>query len=231
MKILLKLKAFFILINFLTTVVVLVGLMKLFFSKNRTLRKGWSKLQIWLMGIQIDKIGEFDKEANILFINHQSLLDILVVESTHPGDTAWVAKKEIADLFFYGNILKVPKMIVIDRTKPKLALKTLLSESKRVVENNRTICIFPEGTRSVNGDIGEFKIGAKFLAQKYNLKVQPIVLTNTRSIIDSQKFEARRGTVQMKCLESFYPASIRDDWYEKVELQMKDEYQKLISKS
>ncbi|CAA6807296.1 MAG: 1-acyl-sn-glycerol-3-phosphate acyltransferase (EC [uncultured Campylobacterales bacterium] len=228
MKILLKLKAFSILINFLSTVFILILFMKLFPKSNSKARIIWSKFQVWFMGIKINKISQIDESADVLFINHQSLLDIPIIESVQNRNTAWVAKKEIADIFFYGHILKVPKMIILDRSKPKLALKTLLAEGKKAVDDKRVICIFPEGTRGEGDEVGEFKIGAKFLAAKHNLKVQPIVLTNTIRIIDSKKFEARRGSVTMKFLDSFYPKDLGEDWYEQVNTQMKNEYKNMM---
>ena len=49
--------------------------------------------------------------------------------------------------------------------------------------------MFPEGTRSDGTYIGEFKAGAKMVGNKFNLKVQPVVMFNTRNIVNSQKWK------------------------------------------
>ncbi len=220
MKMFSKLKGIYVFIEFSLTVFGIIILMYLFPSKNRFFRRKWAKLQRRLIGYKIDMEGNIDEEARLLIINHQSILDIVVLEDLHPANLAWVAKKEIADLPFYGHILKAPKMIVVDREDKKSLIK-LLRDVKERVENNRVIAMFPEGTRSRGDKLLKFKNGPKFLAQKLNLKVQPVVVVNTRAVLDSKTLEVDTSKpIKVIFLDSFYPKDKKESWYEDMREEM-----------
>ncbi len=220
MKMLNKLRALYVLVEFSLTVVGVIILMYLFPKKNREIRRKWAKLQSKLIGYKIVVKGEIDKEANLLLINHQSLLDIVVLEDLHPKNLAWVAKKEIEKMPVFGHILKPPKMIVVDREDKKSLLK-LLSDVKDRLKDGRVIAIFPEGTRSRGDRLLPFKNGPKFLAQKLGLKVQPVVVVNTRAVVDSKDLSVDVSKpVKVIFLKSFYPKERGKDWYEKMRDEM-----------
>lgn len=210
-----KLRALYALINFLITVTVTIVLMYLFRPYNRAIRRAWGRMQFFLLGIKTKVKGELDISANLIIINHQSLVDIMVFENIHPRDIAWVAKKEIADMWIFGHILKAPRMIIVDREN-KQGLVKLLKDAKDRLDNGRPIAIFPEGTRSSGKELLKFKIGAKLLAEKYNLKIQPIVLTGTRDVLDSIKFESKRAKIGINYLPSFFPSDKGKDWYDEL---------------
>lgn len=188
------------------------GLIVLYFNLNNTrpIRRAWASKRLKKHGIKLETFGELDLDAQLLIINHQSLLDILIYEAVHPKDIAWVAKKEIADIPWLGNMLKFPKMIIIDRAD-KAGLVKLIREAKDRLDKKRPIIIFPEGTRGKGDKLLKFKQGAKIVAEKYNLKVQPIILTNTRNLINTHDYKFNPGVVGVHYLESFYP--IEEDWY------------------
>ena len=215
-----KLKALYVVVEFVITVGFIIIMMKLFNKQNKTIRNKWAKLQRYLIGYDITQIGTPDKEAKLLLLNHQSLMDIVVLEDIYPADIAWVAKKEIADIPFFGKILSVPKMITIDR-ESKSSLVKLFKEAKDRLDSGRIISIFPEGTRGRGDKILKFKAGAKLLAQKFNLKVQPIVIVGTRKVLDSQNLTAQSGEIKVIYLDSIDPKEDKD-WYDKLYQNMKE---------
>ena len=218
-----KIRAGLILINFILTVPIAIFLMYLFKKKpaiSHKIRAGWSVLQIKILGIKVEVQGRQDPDADMLLMNHQSLLDIMVIESLHERNLAWVAKKEIADMFFYGHILKAPDMIIIDR-EDRSGLTTLLKEAADRLDKGRPIAIFPEGTRSDGTRLLPFKLGAKLTAERVNARVQPVVLTGTRPIMDSLKFTHNPGTVKVIFLESI-AAKKGTDWYDWIKLSMEE---------
>lgn len=214
-----KIRGIIVLIQFSITVAIVVFFMYLFRNHTHKVIKIWMKFQMSVLGIKLIQEGKLDESCDMLILNHQSLLDIIVMEHIHSRHLAWVAKKEISDLFFFGHIIKAPKMISVDREN-KAGLIHLLSEAKDRLENGRPIAMFPEGTRSDGTFIGKFKPGAKMIANKYNLRVQPVVIFNTRNIVNSQKLEASHGTVKVVYLEPIQ-ASKDSSWYEDTEEQMK----------
>ncbi len=213
-----KIKGIFTIIELIITVTITIILMYAFKSKNRSIRRVWGFIQMKLLGIKLDIVGELDDSADMLVMNHQSILDIIVFEYLHPKNLAWVAKKEIADIPWFGHILKATDMIIVER-ESKSSLIKLLKESKEKIDQGRPIAIFPEGTRSDGTKIRKFKAGVKMIANKYSLKIQPVVLVGTRDIFDSQNLKQKSGTVKVIYLPTVQ-AKKGEDWYEKLEQDM-----------
>lgn len=219
-----RIRGIILLIQFSITVAITVVLMYTFRNHTHKVIKAWMSFQMFVLGIKLETEGKLDESCDMLLMNHQSLLDIIVIEYIHSRDLAWVAKKEISDLFFFGHIIKAPRMISIDREN-KAGIITLLKETKDRLDKGRPIAMFPEGTRSDGKSMGSFKPGAKMVANKHNLKVQPIILFNTRNIVDSKTLKASPGVVKVIYLEPIQ-ASKDTTWFEDTETKMKEVFNK-----
>ncbi len=213
-----KLRAVWVFVEFFITVTIVIFLMKFDNKRHWLYRKKWANLQKKLIGFHMEVIGKPDPDAQLVLMNHQSLLDIIVMDAHYPKNLSWVAKKEIAEIPFIGQILTLPKMIIVDREDKKSLLK-LLKDAKARLDEGRVIAMFPEGTRGNGKKLLPFKMGARFLASKLNLKVQPVVIINTRNILDSINFTAHSGTVKIIYLDPIDPASDKK-WYEKLHEDM-----------
>ena len=194
-----KIRALFFAIEFVISVVLVVFFMWLFNDKNRAIRKFWGRSQRFFGGYKLEVIGNFSDEANILLINHQSMLDIIVIEELHPKNVCWIAKAQIGKIPIIGKILSLPKMIAVEREN-KHSLIKLLSEAKDRVENGRVLAIFPEGTRSQTNKLLPFKGGAKLLVEKLNLKVQPIVIVGSDAM-KVKEFIFKKADIKLFCLD------------------------------
>jgi 1-acyl-sn-glycerol-3-phosphate acyltransferase len=216
-KILSKIRYIFIAVEFALSTLLLILSMYIFRKNNRAFRRAWCSMQVKIMGIELEQKGTLDPDADMYLINHQSLLDIVVLESIHSKDLCWVAKKQIGELPIFGHILKAPRMIAIDRDSKKSLIK-LIKDVKDMKEQNRPVCIFPEGTRGRGDKLLKFKSGSKVVASKLKLKVQPIVMTNTRDILDSKGFTANSGRVSVTYLDV---VDLEDEeWFEKAKESM-----------
>ena len=102
---------FFLIFMFILILSVpfVIGLIYIFKDNAWKIRRYWSKYHLKLMGIDIKEIGKADLECKMILINHQSLIDILALESIYKKDLVWVAKKEVANIPLYGHIAKAPK--------------------------------------------------------------------------------------------------------------------------
>ena len=219
-----RIRGIILLIQFSITVAITVVLMYIFKNHTHKVIKVWMTFQMYVLGIKLETQGKLDESCDMILMNHQSLLDIIVMEYIHSRDLAWVAKKEITDLLFFGHIIKAPRMISIDREN-KAGIIHLLKEAKDRLDKGRPIAMFPEGTRSDGKSMLSFRPGAKMLANRYNLKVQPIVLFNTRNIVDSKKLLATPGIVKVVYLEPIQ-ADKNTDWFEVLEKNMNDVFNK-----
>lgn len=197
MKVLSKIKAlFFSIYCILCLALVTIGMwiFKKDTKKMMRVRRIWAKSQRWFLGYKIKLLKEFDPNANMVIMNHQSMVDIMVLEEIYPKNLCWIAKKEIKQLPFIGHIIDIPKMIYIDRKNSRDLIR-VLKETKDRIENNRVIAIFPEGTRRKEGKLLPFQPGAKAIADKLDLKVQPVVIIGAHDIINSHDFEVNSGEI------------------------------------
>ncbi len=194
-----RLKAAFFAVEFVISVSIVVFFMWIFNSKHRAVRRIRARVQRFFGGYRLSVEGEFSNEANLLLINHQSMLDIVVLEEAHPANLCWISKAQIGKIPIIGKILSLPKMIAVERENKQSLIK-LLSDAKDRVANGRVLAIFPEGTRSATGKLLPFKGGAKILAEKLNLKVQPIVIVGSE-ILDAKNFSFKGGEIRIVCLD------------------------------
>lgn len=184
-------------------------------DKNKRPRTALSKLLLKVFMVKPQIYGSFDDEAGIFIINHQSVLDIVVIEAITSRDLCWIAKEELFRLPLFGHLFKSCKMIAVDREN-KQGLVKLLKDSKEAQDLGRPLVIFPEGTRSKESELLEFKPGAKMIAEKLDLKVQPIVIVDSASFFDT-KFPIKKGigssggTLKIVYLDSFLPQK-KSEW-------------------
>ncbi|MCK9453976.1 MAG: lysophospholipid acyltransferase family protein [Sulfurimonas sp.] len=185
------------------------------------------KLSAWLIRIGIfftvEVEGKEDPDAQMFLLNHQSDLDIVVMETISKRDITWVAKKELFDMPFFGLILKMPKDIAVER-ESKTSLIKLLRDAKRILKTNRVITMFPEGTRSTTGTMLPFKSGAKIIADANKLRVQPVVLMQTSKYYNIKEFYYKPGRIKAIFLESFIADKSDDKWLSNLRNKMQKVY-------
>ena len=219
-----KSRAFFYFIYCVITIALVVLAMKIDNKNHRKYRRIWAKFQRYFIRYKVKQIGEFDESANLIVINHRSMLDIIILEEVHPRDLAWVAKKEIGEIKILGGIISLPRMIALDRSNPR-TIVSLIKDAKDRLANNRVIAIFPEGTRGRGEKMLKFQEGAKILATKLNLRIQPIVLKDTLNSFDVKNFIIKKSEISMKILPSFKPNG--DHWYENLQNEMQKAYDEI----
>jgi len=179
-----------------------------------------------LIGVNIKETGLLDTKADIIVLNHNSMFDITLLDYIHPRDIAWVANEKLAKVPVFGWIFKFPNLILIDPLK-RSSLKILVNRTKEELDNKRPIGIFPEGTRGDTDEIITFQKGAKLLVEKFNLRVQPIVLVDARKRLDTKTFKTSPGTVKVIYLDTV--DSKDKDWFDKLENSVKETYLKNIN--
>lgn len=185
------------------------------------------KISSWLIrlsiffNVEID--GEEDPNTQMFLLNHQSDLDIAIMETISKRDLAWVAKKELFNIPFFGLALKLPQDIAVER-ESKTALIKLLKDAKRVIDNKRVITMFPEGTRSSKCKMLPFKAGAKLVADKHKLRVQPVILMQTSKYYNVKKLYYKPGTIKVIYLESFIANKSDKDWLKNLREKMQKVY-------
>ncbi|MCR8695732.1 MULTISPECIES: lysophospholipid acyltransferase family protein [Campylobacter] len=227
MKALNKIKSWLYAIEILLSVVIVVLIFFVAPSSNLWVRRKWSRMQKFLIGYKIDIVGSPDPRANMIIANHQSMLDIMALEDIHPANICWIAKKEIEDIPFFGNVIRVPKMIPIDRKDPR-SLPKIIKLAKDRISEGRVIAIFPEGTRGNGDKILKFKSGANMIANKLNLVVQPVLIIGSRKIIDSKSISVNSGTLKIIYMDIVDTSD--KNWLENTRVKMQNLLEQNLSK-
>ena len=167
--------------------------------------------------------GEEDPDAQMFLVNHQSDLDIAVIETVTSKDITWVAKKALFDVPFFGLAMSMPEDIGVER-ESKTSLIKLLRAAKDRLKKKRVITIFPEGTRSNGKKMLPFKSGAKVIADQYKLKVQPIVLIETLKCYNIKQFYYVPRDIKVIFLDSFVADKNNPNWLHEVREKMQKVY-------
>lgn len=134
--------------------------------------------------------------ACIYAANHQSYMDIPLAFGYIPADFRIMAKASLFRIPFLGWHLRSSGHLPIARDNPRRAARSLL-EAATHVRQGTPVFIFPEGTRSVDGSLGEFRAGTFLLAIKSGAPVVPITLNGTRRILPVGSWFLRPGRVEV----------------------------------
>jgi 1-acyl-sn-glycerol-3-phosphate acyltransferase len=140
----------------------------------------------------------------IVISNHQSSLDIVFLNALGL-DYKWISKIENNKVPIIGWYLSMADYISVDRNKAD-SKKQMFEKSSEFLNDGISIMIFPEGTRSPNGEIGFFKRGAFMLAIQTGVPLLPVVIDGTGGILPKQGliFGAKRD-IKMQVLAPQYP--------------------------
>lgn len=157
----------------------------------------WSRRILNFSGIKLNIIGleNVDKNQTYIFIsNHCSLLDIPVLFLTIPVNSRIIYKKELEKIPIFGYMLKKSPLISVQREDPRKAFDSI-QQSLESIKEDISVIIFPEGTRSPSGELGEFRRGAFNLATRSGKLIIPITIIGTNKIIPKGKFRINSGVV------------------------------------
>ena len=182
--------------------------------------------------VHIDAHGveNIPKENGFMFFpNHQGLYDVLAIMEACPVPFSVVAKKEVADVPFLKQVFACLRAYMLDRDDVRQAMKVIIDVSNEV-KNGRNYLIFPEGTRSKNGNqIGEFKGGSFKAATKAKCPIIPVAMIDSFKPFDTKSI--RQVTVQVHFLEPLYYEEYKDMKTTEIASIVHDRIQKTINEN
>ena len=154
----------------------------------------WLLLQTTRVKIVIKGMEKLDVRNPYIFMsNHQSHFDILALTRI-PVQLRWVAKKELVKIPVFGWAVWASGHIIIDRSNRDKAFKSIERAAERI-NRGISVVIFPEGTRSPDGRLQEFKKGGFVLAIKSRVPIVPIAIHGSRDVLPKKTFQFRSGTI------------------------------------
>ena len=144
----------------------------------------WGKTLSMLFGIELRVIGKENlnsKEHYVFAPNHSSLIDIPLLLVAVNQYLVFVAKKELDRIPIFSTIIKIAGFVLVDRRNNKEAVKSLEDLRLDMKEYPRSVAIFPEGTRSKDGNLQDFKKGAAIFGMDTGMPIIPVAITGSYS--------------------------------------------------
>ena len=196
------------------TVMALLALFTLLGPREWTLAwvRTWMRAVQWgarvIMGVRVEFRGleNLPDGPALVAGKHQSTLDT-ISPFLLLGYPAYVLKKELLKIPVYGQLARRSDMIAVDREAHSRALKQLVSDSRRILGQGRSIVIFPEGTRQEPGATPDYKPGVAALYRELCLPCVPMA-TNSGQHWPANGHAYRPGVVVFEFLEPI-PAGLK----------------------
>lgn len=140
----------------------------------------------------------------LLVSNHEGNFDIPVILSSIPKPFGFISKKEVKKLPVIPVYMEDMNCVFIDRTDRRSALKSI-SDTTEKLKQGHSILIFPEGTRSKGGPLGEFKAGFMRIATDAAVPIVPIAIKGTSDIMEKNNNQIKPANVSLQILEPIPP--------------------------
>ena len=180
--------------------------------------------------VAVKGLSNIDLSKSYIYMpNHQSNFDIPVLSAHLPMQFRWLAKAELFKIPVFGYAMKRAGYISIDRSKGRSALKSL-KKAAEVIRSGVSVIIFPEGTRSGDGEILPFKQGGFIIAVDSGVPIVPVIIRGTRSIMPKDRVRIKPGAVVLEFKKpvetSGYTRKTRDALMEEVRGIIHDSFAK-----
>jgi 1-acyl-sn-glycerol-3-phosphate acyltransferase len=147
----------------------------------------WFRLVIWgtsvFLGVRVrvrglEHLPAGDATPASLLSKHQSTLETLLIPTLMPRPLAFVFKRELLRIPFFGWSMARLDMIHIDRESRALAMKHVIEQGKRRLAQGTWVIMFPEGTRIARGQTGTYQTAGTRLAVETGAPVVPIAVSS-----------------------------------------------------
>lgn len=146
----------------------------------------WARLFCYLMFIPVEVQGleHIHQGQSYVFVsNHQSFYDVFVIYGWLPVIFKWLMKKEIGRIPFVAQACQAAGHICVDRAHARSAQESLMKVEAEL-QNGVSTVIFPEGTRTPDGEIKPFKRGAFRIAEDLQLPIIPISISGGYEVMN-----------------------------------------------
>jgi len=154
---------------------------------------------LWSSGVilRVEHLAPLSRDQVYVFLcNHQSLFDIPVLLATLPVAARFMAKRELFKIPLFGWGLRVGGFIPVERGT-KSAGESFRAGVERL-QRGESVLLFPEETRSPDGQLLPFKRGGFLLAQKAGVPVVPVGIRGSIDVRERNSFRIRPGEVRVR---------------------------------
>ncbi|HSM31709.1 MAG TPA: lysophospholipid acyltransferase family protein, partial [Woeseiaceae bacterium] len=156
-----------------------------------------------LIGLNLKIDGEqhlWSHRPAVFIFNHQSNVDLVIVARLLRRDITGVGKREIRDLPIVGRVFEAAGVVLIDRRNTEKAIDAMMPLVDAMRVEGKSVCLSPEGTRSITDKLAPFKKGAFHLAMQARVPIVPIVIHNSNDVQPKGDLLFHPGTVNVEVL-------------------------------
>jgi len=153
----------------------------------------WGRMFCYLAFVRVKINGKenFSSKKSYIFVsNHQSIYDIFVVYGWLNNRFKWIMKNSLRKIPLVGLACEKAGHIFIDRSNPLKAQKSI-KKAEEKLKNGASLVIFPEGSRTKDGNVGKFKRGAFKIAEDLKLPLVPITIDGAYDVLPYGSFYIR----------------------------------------
>lgn len=147
--------------------------------------KIWSQLTciLFLLPIKIEGKENIDHKTSYVFLaNHQGAFDIFLIYGYLERNFKWMMKKSLRKIPFVGKACESAGFIFVDKSSPRKIYETI-KNAESVLQGGTSMVVFPEGARTFNGHMRDFKKGAFQMADQLQLPVVPMTIDGSFDVL------------------------------------------------
>jgi len=162
----------------------------------------WGGTNLWLLRVLCNLKYEIKGQENlpqggtVILSKHQSAWETMALRHILPPEQAWVLKRELLWVPFFGWALALVEPIAINRKAGTKSVKQVIRQGLEQLEKGRNVILFPEGTRVAPGTRKKYSVGGALLAHKAGVPVVPIA-HNAGSFWRRRGIKKYPGTIQL----------------------------------
>lgn len=166
-------------------------------------RKGarlWARIALWsaLIRLKIEGAHHVPSGEPVVFMsNHESWVDIPALLVAIPGQVRFLAKKSLFSVPFLGWAMRAMGFIPVDRENRRTAIRSFEDAAERI-KAGRSVLVFPEETRTTDGNLLPFQRGGFLIALKAGLPIVPVGLEGARRCMPKHSYIVRPGRVTVR---------------------------------
>lgn len=157
----------------------------------------WSRLVCMLAWVKVEVRGRenIDKNTSYIFVcNHQGAFDIWAIYGYLNHNFKWLMKKSLEKIAFVGYACRRSGHVFVDSNSLQ-SIRQTIDEARHQLKDGMSLVIFPEGTRTKTGDLGDFKRGAFMLAGEFKLPVVPMSISGAYDIMPKDSYLPNSGKI------------------------------------
>ena len=217
----------------------LLGIFASIFESNKGKILGhcarlWGKFILFFTGVRYSVKGLDNlnpKGPYIFACNHASGYDVPLAFAGLPYWLISIAKIELKSVFILGWVMETAGHIFVDRKRSENAIASLEKSKKSLINNPRSILLFPEGTRTMDGELGFFKRGGLMLSMDTGIPIVPVGLVGTFRMLKKGTWSFENQPLEIRIGNPIHPKTFSNDSKNSLAKYVKSQVQALLDQN